>query len=113
MKKISAFVSLVLLAGLGLAGCGGGSSHSNSQGTGAIPTLSSITEYGANSAHSVAAGASLQLTAQGNYSDGTTTDITSQVTWATSDSSVATLSGTGLLTSVKAGSVIATASKGT
>ncbi len=111
MKKISAFVSLVLLAGFGLAGCGGGSSHSNSQGNGATPTLASITVYGANAARSVAAGASLQLTAQGNYSDGTIADITSQVTWATSDSTVATLSGTGLLTSLKAGSVIATASK--
>jgi uncharacterized protein YjdB len=67
---------------------------------------------GANAARSVAAGETLQLTAQGNYSDGTTADITSQVTWGTSDSTIASLSASGMLTSYKAGSVIATAAQG-
>lgn len=112
MNKFCAFVSVVFVAVFSFAGCGGGSSHSTSQGTGASRTLASITVYGANAARSVAAGTSLQLTAQGNYSDGTVADITSQVTWASSDSTVATVSSTGLLTSSKAGSVIAKASQG-
>ena len=113
MKRIGAIVCSILAICLGLSGCGGGSSHkSTPSSSGSTRTLASITVYGANAARSVAAGATLQLTAQGNYSDGTTADISSQVTWASSDGTVAALSTSGLLTSYKAGSVIATATKG-
>jgi uncharacterized protein YjdB len=113
MKRVGAVVCSILIACLGLSGCGGGSSHSNSQSNGGgTRTLSSITVYGANAARSVAAGATLQLTAQGNYSDGTIADISSQVTWTTSDSTVGTVNTTGLLTSYKSGSVIAKATQG-
>jgi uncharacterized protein YjdB len=110
MKKIGALVCSILMICLGLSGCGG-SKHSNSQDTGATKKLVSITVYGANAVHSVAAGKTLQLTAQGNYSDGTITDITSQVTWGSSDSTVATVNSSGMLTSYKAGSMIASASQ--
>jgi trimeric autotransporter adhesin len=114
MKRIGAIVCSILVICLGLAGCGGGSSHTNSQSKGGTTrTLASITVFGANGARSLAAGTTLQLTAQGNYSDGTTADISSQVTWSSSDSTVAKLSTTGLLTSYKSGSVIATATEGT
>src|SRR3569833_96381 len=98
---------------IALSGCGGGSSHKSSQGSGGTTrTLASITVYGANAARSLAAGSTLQLTAQGNYSDGTIADLTSQVTWSSSDTTVAALSASGLITSYKSGSLIATAAKG-
>ena len=111
MRKIGAFVSLISVICLGLAGCGGGSSHTNSQtnGTG-NRTLASIAVTSANSA--LAAGTTLQLSAQGTYSDGSVADLTSQVTWTTSDSTVATANGSGLLSAYKAGSVTVTATDG-
>jgi trimeric autotransporter adhesin len=113
MKRIGAIVCSILAICLGLSGCGGGSSHKNSQNSGGkTRTLASITVYGANAARSLSAGTSLQLTAQGNYSDGTTADISSQVSWISSDSTVAKLNTTGLLTSYKSGSMIATATLG-
>ncbi|MBS1805884.1 MAG: Ig-like domain-containing protein [Acidobacteria bacterium] len=113
MKRIGAIVSSILILCVAFTGCGGGSSHKNSQGSGGTTrTLASITVYGANAARSVALSGTLQLTAQGNYSDGTTADLSSQVSWSSSDSSVAALNNTGLLTSYKTGSVIATATSG-
>ena len=112
MKKIGGFLGSILVTCLVLSGCGGGSSKSNTQTTGATKTLSSITVSGKNAATSVAAGATLQLAAKGTYSDGTTADVSSQVTWSTSDSTVATTNAAGLLTSLKAGSVVASAKLG-
>jgi uncharacterized protein YjdB len=107
MKKIGALLGSILITCLVLSGCGGGSSKSNTQSTGSTKTLSSITV--SSQTKSVAAGATLQLAAKGNYSDGTTADLTSQVTWSTSDSTVATTSAAGLLSSVHPGTVVATA----
>ena len=112
MKKIGAVLCSLLILCVAFSGCGGGSSHKNSQGSGETRKLVSITVYGANAARSVSAGATLQLTAQGNYSDGTTANLTSQASWTSSDSTVANLSTAGLLTSFKSGSVIATATSG-
>lgn len=54
---------------------------------------------------SVAVGADLQFTAIGTYSDGSTSDITSTVTWSSSVPAKATIgSGTGLATGVAVGS---------
>ncbi|WP_109486874.1 beta strand repeat-containing protein [Occallatibacter savannae] len=111
MKKIGAMICSVLGICLVLSGCGGGHKNSQNNTSGSSKTLASITVYGANAVHSIAAGATLQLTAQGNYSDGTISDITSQVTWASSDSAVGSLSAAGMLTSYKSGSVIANASQ--
>ncbi|WP_194862958.1 kelch repeat-containing protein [Myxococcus sp. AB036A] len=55
---------------------------------------------------SVIAGASQQFTAQGSYSDGTTGDVTSSATWTTSDTAIATVSGTGLVSGVAGGGPI-------
>jgi hypothetical protein len=64
---------------------------------------------------SVPIGATANLTAQGTFSDGTTRDITSEVTWASSDGTIATVAnapGTpGQVTGVKAGSVGVTATE--
>jgi uncharacterized protein YjdB len=112
MKKIDALLGSILITCLVLSGCGGGSSKSNSQSTSSTKTLSSITVSAKNGAKSVVAGATLQLAAQGTYSDGSTADITSSVTWSTSDVTIATANASGLLTSIKAGSVAATAKQG-
>lgn len=53
-----------------------------------------------------------KLTAVGTYTDNTTSDITSQVTWSSSDTSVATISG-GTATVLKSGSTTIGASLGT
>ena len=62
---------------------------------------------------SVALGLTQQFTATGTYSDGTTQDLTSQVTWSTSDTSVATVSNAagseGLASTVGVGAVTVTA----
>jgi hypothetical protein len=55
-------------------------------------------------------GQTLQLTATATYADGTTQDVTSQVTWTSSDTNVATVGvHTGLVTIVGPGTVTITA----
>lgn len=102
MIKIRALVSLAAIVCLSLAGCGGSGKGSGS-GSGNTATLVSITVTASNSATSMAAGQTLQMAATGNYSDGTSKSLTSQVTWNTSDSSLATASASGLITSYKQG----------
>jgi uncharacterized protein YjdB len=108
MKKIGALMSLATVICLGFSSCGGGTQSSS--GT---ATLVSIAVTGSNSATSVAAGGTLQLTATGSYSDGTSQNLTSQVTWKTSDSSLASANSSGLLTTFKQGSVTVSATQGT
>ncbi len=56
-----------------------------------------------------------QFTATGNYSDGTSKDLTTNtsITWGSSNSGIATITGGGLATGMSAGSVMITASLGT
>lgn len=72
------------------------------------PTLVSITVTPANS--SVAVGSTLQFTATGNYSDGSNLNLTSLVSWSSSLTTVATISGGGLATAVASGSTTIQAS---
>jgi probable HAF family extracellular repeat protein len=58
----------------------------------------------------VAVGATQQFTATGTYSDGSSADITSSVTWSTAKSKVATIDSSGLLTAVARGATNVTAS---
>jgi hypothetical protein len=60
---------------------------------------------------SVAAGLTDQFTATGNFSDGTAKPLTS-ANWSTSDATLATVSSTGLLTTLKQGMVTVTAASG-
>lgn len=105
-------VSLVVLFSIVvLAGCGGGGSKSGSTNPPPpTPTLSSIAVTG--TAANVAVGATLQLKATGTYSDSTTKDLTSSVTWSSSDTTIATVSASGLVTGVKAGPVSIKATSG-
>jgi len=60
----------------------------------------------------IAKGTTRQLTAIGTYSDSSRQDLTNQVTWASSDTSKATISSTGLATGMDFGSVTITATLG-
>ncbi len=59
---------------------------------------------------SFAVGATQQFAATAKYSDGTTADVTSQATWTSANSLVATIDAAGLATGVAAGSTSITAS---
>jgi len=74
--------------------------------TSGSPTLTGISL--APTSDSVMVGMTVQYTATGTYSDGSTQDVTTQATWASSSSGVATISNSagsqGLATAVAAGS---------
>lgn len=53
-----------------------------------------------------------QFTATGNYSDGSSTTISSSVTWSSEDSAVATVDASGLASGIAAGSSVITATLG-
>ncbi len=73
-------------------------------------TLSSISVTPANL--SIPAAGTRQFAAMGTYSDQTSHDITTQVIWGSSDTSVATVSSGGLVTSVAVGTTTITATSG-
>ncbi|HEX8438170.1 Ig-like domain-containing protein, partial [Archangium sp.] len=65
------------------------------------PKVRSITVSPSSTA--VPVGRTVQFTAKGVHKDGTTVDLTDSVTWTSSDTSIATVSGTGLGTGVAVG----------
>ena len=65
-------------------------------------TLTSIAVTPANP--SIEVGGTQQFTATGTYSDGSTQNLTGSVTWASSNTGVATINSAGLATAVSAGS---------
>ena len=71
-------------------------------------TLASIAVTPATA--TIAAKATQQFAATGTYSDGSTANITSTVSWTTSSAAVATVSASGLATGIAAGSATVTAS---
>ncbi len=66
-----------------------------------VPTLTSIEVTPAG--QTIFRGATQQFTATGIYSNGSTTNLTSQVTWGSSNTGVATITSAGLATAVSAG----------
>lgn len=77
---------------------------------GPIATLVSIAVAPGTPTISVAK--TLQLTATGTYSDNSTQDLTTQVTWTSSDTAKATVNTAGLVTGVDFGSATITARSG-
>jgi 6-phosphogluconolactonase (cycloisomerase 2 family) len=75
-----------------------------------VATLTSIAVTPATPA-SLKVGATQQFTATGTFSDSTTADISSTVTWTSGTPATATISSTGLATGVAAGTTQITASK--
>ena len=86
-----------LVAGIAAGGSAITASYKSVQGSTTVTvtasTLTSITITPPNP--SIAQGSALRLTATGNFSDGTTQDLTSQTTWSSSNSAVAQISNTG------------------
>jgi uncharacterized protein YjdB len=74
------------------------------------PTVTAVSVSAASS--SLGVGRTLQLTATATYSDKSTKDVTSSATWQASDSTIATVSSSGLLTAVKVGTLTVTANVG-
>ncbi len=74
------------------------------------PTLSSLTVTPANAA--ILNGAKQQFTVNGTYSNGTVQNLTSQTTWNSSNTSVATVNASGLATAVGVGVTNLTAAFG-
>ncbi|MEI6093684.1 MAG: Ig-like domain-containing protein, partial [bacterium] len=79
MKKLTTVLSLFFI--VALSACTVGANYS-----GPVLTLTSIAVKPANP--SIAESSTQQFTATGTYSDATTKDITSSVTWTASDPSV-------------------------
>jgi probable HAF family extracellular repeat protein len=73
-------------------------------------TLTGITVM--PSAPTIPKGARQQFTATGTYSDGSTADLTSTVTWASTNHRVATIDSGGLLTTLVRGTTTVTATAG-
>ncbi len=102
MKKT---IALLLLNIIVLASCGGGGSGNTSK------TLTSISVSPANNV--IAPGTTRQFTATGTYSDNSTQNITTSVTWNSSNTSVATInSANGMVTTTGAGTSSITATSG-
>lgn len=71
------------------------------------PTLSSIAVTPASA--TIPVGGTQQFSATGTYSNGTTRDLTGQVTWASATTAVATISAVGLGTGLGAGQTVISA----
>ncbi len=99
-SALYAFLSFTLALLLTACGGGGGGS-SNSGGSSTSPSLSSIAVTPANPTIDV--GATDQFKAEGTYSDGSTKDLTSSVSWTSASASVAKISSSGLATAVASG----------
>jgi phospholipase C len=91
---------LAVLCGASI-GCGGSKSPSTLQ---TPPVLQTISVSPADA--QLALGLSRQFTASGLYSDGTTSDLTSQVTWSCSTPAVAKVTAGGQVSAVGTGSTL-------
>jgi trimeric autotransporter adhesin len=75
------------------------------------PTLTSVAVGPTNP--TIQQGHTLQMAATGTYNDGSTKSLTGSAFWSTSDSSIATVNATGLVTGVASGTATITAASGT
>ena len=103
------FLCFVLLLIIFAAGCGAGK-DSGLQQPSPNATLQSITITPASPA--VQVGQTLQLTATGNFSDGTHSDLTGTSTWISTTPNFATVNNAGVVTGVAAGTANITATQG-
>ena len=113
--RIGNGLSVVSVLGLALlVGCGSGSlSTINSGNPSPTPTpavtLTSISV--SPSVSSLGIGATQQLKATGKYSDGSSKDLTSTVTWSSSSSTVASVNATGMVLGLKSGNITISATQ--
>jgi trimeric autotransporter adhesin len=110
MKATFCAVTLILLALF--TGCGGGSKSGSSSGSGnTSATLSSIQVT--PSTMSIGMGATQSFAATGQYSDGSSKDLTASVQWNSSDSAIASIVAGGVATGSNPGTVSISAKSGT
>jgi trimeric autotransporter adhesin len=102
----SAAALLILCAAASLSACNSGNSYAGPP----APQLNSISVSPPDS--SLAMGLTTQFSATGMYSDGSKKDISTQVTWSSSNSAMASISSSGLAMPVSPGSVTITATLG-
>lgn len=108
-KRLVTVVSVVLLLGMALGGCGGmgdGATVKVSP-SGTISYLTSIQVTPTNP--SIAVGTSQQFTVTGIYSDNSTQDVTASTLWVSSDEAKVSMSSSGLASAVGVGSAVITA----
>jgi len=100
-KYTTVFTTTVLLLALAelFTGCGGGAEGSQSGVQAPHVTSVAIT----SPSTSLIVGQSQQLSATASYSDGTSADLTTTALWSSQDSTVATVSASGLMTAIGAG----------
>ncbi len=80
----------------------------------ALLTVASLTSIAINpSSPTIPLGETQQLSAVGTYSDGTTQDLTSSVTWGSTAAGTAPVSSSGLVSALTQGSATVTAQSGT
>jgi hypothetical protein len=106
VSKITLSVSALSMLLFSLVIMSVGCSGSSSVASGKTMTAIAVTPATA----SIASGASQPFTATATYSDGSTGNVTSSVTWTSSSASVATITAAGMATAVAAGSSTMTAS---
>lgn len=120
-------MSLVGFIALMLAGCGGGGGATSPTPTTTpapttTPTTTATIATRASASVvlvsiditpvliSMLPGSTIDLTATGTYNNGTTVNLTSQVTWTSTSTGIATISAAGVATAVSTGNSIITAS---
>ncbi len=109
MKKIFRTIPLIFLAAL--VACGGTTTVGGGGGGGGTPQLKSIQVTATNL--TLLIGATEQFTATGTYSgSGGSKDLTSSVSWTSSNTGVATISSGGMVSAKAAGSTTITATSG-
>jgi len=115
LNKATKFVSNCLAAGLiaalimGISACSTNATRTTTAPTAAIVSIVITPENPPN----VAVHANLQLKATATYSDGKTADITNTANWMGFNNTVLTVSSTGLVYGVSAGSAKINATMGT
>jgi|GEM_PF-5404863 len=88
----------------------GKNGYYNGKGNAVLVTRKAPTSLSVTPAEStIASNQTVQLTATATYNDASTEDISGTVTWTSSDTSIATVSSSGLVTAVKEGSITITA----
>ncbi len=107
MAKGNATISAV---SAGVSGSAALTVNSTGGGSGSVPALTAITISPVNP--SIPVNTTEALTATGSYSDGSSADITSRVTWSSSSPATASVSGSGAVTGVVGGSATITATMG-
>lgn len=105
MRVQVARLVIALLAVSSFFACGKSSVHTTTN-----PTLSSISVSGSSASLDLTK--TEQFTATGHYSDGSTQDLTSTVTWSSATASVASISSSGSATALAAGTTKITATSG-